>query len=181
MFTDSTGTNKVKDFFSKVGRFLGGIALTVVGGTISLLSVLPALFNPGATVICEFGLTLGFYGVTLVGSVFDKQIEADLATINWNPYNTNELLAINTSKVSFYKGVPIIRKSGRSGSFGIILLDPNDNEEDLRHEFGHIPQLMSLGIVRYGLCIGIPSWKCWEEGNLWTYYEIGRASCRERV
>ena len=77
--------------------------------------------------------------------------------------------------MSFYKGVPILRAdigSGRSGSFGIILINRTDKDADtVRHEFGHVPQLIMLGIFRYGVCIGIPSYQNWYNRTSWDYYQ----------
>lgn len=68
---------------------------------------------------------------------------------------------------AFYKGTLVVRTNmERSGSFGIIFLARNtnyiDNPEDMvRHEYGHIIQLEQLGVIRYSLCIFIPSWQKW--------------------
>lgn len=44
--------------------------------------------------------------------------------IRWNPFNADESATLNSSEVSFYKGVPVFKKAagGRSGSFGAIFL-----------------------------------------------------------
>ena len=34
-------------------------------------------------------------------------------------------------------------------------------EDVARHEYGHTVQLQQLGIVKYALCIGLPSWLEW--------------------
>ena len=34
-------------------------------------------------------------------------------------------------------------------------------EDVVRHEYGHTVQLQQLGIVKYALCIGLPSWLEW--------------------
>ncbi len=164
-----------KDWWVQAGKVVGGIVLAAVGVAITSSTLLPAMASPLFAVAAEFGLTLSLYGAALVGSVFNSAIESDMSAIGWNPYNTN---ADNTAKaqvMSFYKGVPVIRAnigSGRSGSFGIILLDRSDTDADtVRHEFGHVPQLMMLGIFRYGVCIGIPSYKNWYNRTSWDYYE----------
>ncbi len=171
MFTDSTGTNKVKDFFSKVGRFLAGVTLTIVGGGISLVSFVPALANfPKSTSLLatgtlEGGLTVGIYGALLIGSVFDKQIEADLTTINWNPFNNNESAVMNCKIVSFYKGVPVFLISGMEGSMslGAIWFDKSQGIEVLKHERGHFTQFFMMGLGNYLVQIGVPS--AWKNGD----------------
>ena len=44
--------------------------------------------------------------------------------IGWSPFNSDESSTLHSSKVSFYKGVPIFRTAAgsRSGSFGAIFL-----------------------------------------------------------
>ena len=43
------------------------------------------------------------------------------------------------------------------------------NPEDIiRHEYGHTKQLDDLGVIKYALCIGLPSWQMWGTGN---YYD----------
>ena len=83
----------------------------------------------------------------------------DMNSINWNPFNTDEAATLNSSMVSFYKGVPVYRipESSRSGSFGAILLTKGSVADDLRHERGHNSQLMMMGLVNYGFTVGIPS------------------------
>ncbi len=177
-YVDPTGCSW-SSFWSKVGRFLGGMVLGLAGASLATTNIIPAIFEPLGvtqitTVICEFGLTIGMYGAALMGSVFDSEIYSDMELIGWNPYNTNEMNVIASQKMSFYKGVPVIRSnmgSGRSGSFGIILLDSTVSADTVRHEFGHVPQLMILGVARYGLCIGIPSMNEWYKRTNWTYYE----------
>lgn len=60
----------------------------------------------------------------VVASIFDEDVRNDMNAIGWNPFNTNETATLNSSKVSFYKGVPVFRTAagGRSGSFGAIFL-----------------------------------------------------------
>lgn len=93
-----------------------------------------------------------------IAAIFDEDIRNDMNAIKWNPFNTDELSTLNSNKVSFYKGVPVFRKtSGRSGSFGVISLTKKSTVDDLRHERGHNWQLMMMGIGTFGFTIGIPS------------------------
>ncbi len=161
--------------WAAVGRFIGGLFLGIVGAGIALGSVLFAVTSPIATVACEFGLTIGMYGAALMGSAFDSTIYNDMDRIGWNPYNNDANAVVQSQTMSFYNGVPIIRANmggGRSGSVGIIMLDKTSvNADTVRHEFGHVPQLMMLGITRYLLCIGLPSYKEWHKRTSWTYYQ----------
>lgn len=106
--------------------------------------------------------------------VVSSDINADMERINWNPFNNNAEAAAQASVFSFYKGVPVViidREDDRSGSFGIIFLDKDDRDADtIRHEYGHVPQLMMLGIARFAFCIGIPSSQQWGVGSSWEYY-----------
>ena len=93
-----------------------------------------------------------------VASIFDEDIRNDMNAIGWNPFNTDESATLNSSKVSFYKGVPVFRTAGgRSGSFGAIFLTKGSGVDTLRHERGHNWQLMMMGIGTYGFTVGIPS------------------------
>ncbi len=168
---DPTGTID----WGAVGRFIGGLFLGLAGAAIAVASVMNALYHPLFTVACEFGLTIGMYGAALMGSAFDSTIYNDMDRIGWNPYNNDANAVVQSQMMSFYNGVPIIRADmggGRSGSVGIIMLDrTNVNDDTVRHEFGHVPQLMMLGITRYLLCIGLPSYKEWHKRTSWTYYQ----------
>ena len=175
MRADYAGTSW-NSFWSAVGRFLGGLALFAVGAAIALSTIIPAIISPLATGICEFGITAGSYGAALVGSVFNSAIYADMERIGWNVFNSNANLVCDSSIMSFYKGVPVLRygdyhKGDRSGTFGIIFLARNEMAKTVKHEFGHIPQLMLLGIFNYFTCIGIPSYKYWHKKNSWEYYQ----------
>ena len=115
-----------------------------------------------------------------VASIFDEDIRNDMNAIGWNPFKTDKSATLNSSKVSFYKGVPVIRTNmERSGSFGAIFLRRGwtdstgvfhklNDPDELRHERGHNWQLMMMGIANYGLMIGLPSWREWSNR---PYYE----------
>ena len=84
-------------------------------------------------IISQFAVSVGSYLGLCVGSVFSKQIRQDMSDINYNPFNTSEQKVINSTSVSFYKGVPIYRTDGlnRSGSFCAILLAYGDGADDV--------------------------------------------------
>ena len=128
------------------------------------------LFTPvGETALQVATSTLSYVGMA-VASIFDEDIRNDMNAIGWNPFNTDESATLNSSKVSFYKGVPVFRTAagGRSGSFGAIFLTKGSGVDTLRHERGHNWQLMMMGIANYGLMIGLPSWREWSNR---PYYE----------
>ena len=106
------------------------------------------------------------YAGMAVASIFDEDIRNDMNAIGWNPFNTDESATLNSSKVSFYKGVPVLQISGMGGSMslGLIFFDKSQGSEVLKHERGHNNQLMSMGLGNYLIQIGIPSvWKNGEE------------------
>ena len=49
------------------------------------------------------------YAGMAFASIFDEDIRNDMNGIGWNPFNTDESATLNSSKVSFYKGVPVFR------------------------------------------------------------------------
>ena len=76
--------------------------------------------------------------------------------------NTDESKVFSAHRFSCYRGVTVWKmRLKRSGSVGIIFLDPRENADTLRHEYGHTVQLRRLGLFRYLFCIGIPSWRDW--------------------
>ena len=140
-----------------------------------ILAVVAAavLFSPaGGTALQVVTSVLSYAGMA-VASIFDEDIRNDMNAIGWNPFNTDESATLNSSKVSFYKGVPVFRTGagGRSGSFGAIFLTQGSGVDTLRHERGHNWQLMLMGIGTYGYSVGIPSPLClgkWDRNN--NYY-----------
>ncbi len=158
MAVDPMG-NSWKSFWSKVGRFFAGVASIVIGAAITITNLGLSLISPLHTVFSEIGLSLTFYGAGLIGSVFNSQIYSDMSAIGWNPFNSNVDAVMGSNILSFYKGVPIFRtpKNSRSGTFGIMLLARNEEDGAVQHEFGHVPQLLLLGTVKFLLYVGIPS------------------------
>ena len=86
---------------------------------------------------------------------------------NFNRNNTSEKVVLDSHYFSAYRGKIVIRTLlKRSGSFGVLFISKYANkhkfpEDEVRHEYGHTKQLKYLGIVKYILCIGIPSLKEW--------------------
>lgn len=105
------------------------------------------------------------------GSVADK-----FYTVRAIKYilNTDEQVVLDAEYFAFYKGCLVIRTNGnRSGSFGVLFITRETNTRDypediIRHEYGHTVQLAQLGVVKYALCIGLPS--LFEWGSDQEYY-----------
>ena len=161
---------KVGNFFKKVGMAIAGAVMFVVGVIITLVGIaisLPAtLLIPGfgtfagvvSGAITQFGFSLGMYGGFMMAAAFSKEVYNDMSAIGWNPFNSDEGAVLGSSKVSFYKGMPVVRTSfDRSASFGGIWLNRSADENTLKHEWGHGFQQLILGPGNYGLTIAIPS------------------------
>ena len=125
------------------------------------------LFTPiGGTTLQVIISTLSYVGMA-IAAIFDEDIRNDMNAIKWNPFNKDESVVSNSNKVSFYKGVPVFKTSGSSGSFLGILLTKNgfkgtsghywSPEDILKHEWGHSIQQMIYGPIPYLINIGIPS------------------------
>ena len=103
---------------------------------------------------------------------FARNVKEDFD--NYDKYNESEEKVLNSHYFSSYKGVPVIRINGnRSGTFGIMFLtrgtnDTQNPEDTVRHEYGHTKQMDELGVIKFALCIGIPSAAEWGEGK---YYD----------
>ena len=101
-----------------------------------------------------------------------KKLIADFK--NFNLKNEKEQVVVDSNYFSAYKGKLVIRTNRRrSGSIGVLFLTrkgtPLAIKELVRHEYGHTEQLRQLGLLRYLLFIGIPSWKQWKKEI--PYYE----------
>ena len=97
-----------------------------------------------------------------IASLFVEDIRDDMASIGWNLFNTSESLVLNSNKVSFYKGVPVIKFSSdflSSFSFYSIFFNEYNNrsKDTIFHEYGHTLQARELDPVTYMLFYGIPS------------------------
>ena len=103
---------------------------------------------------------------------FVKDIKKDVKNFDIN--NKSERKVLESNYFSCYKGVPVIRINGdRSGTFGAIFLtrETNDRkypEDIVRYKYGHTIQMEKLGIVKYALCIGVPSWREWGTGEYYS-------------
>lgn len=91
---------------------------------------------------------------------------------NFNLANTSEDVTLNANYFSAYKGQYVIKANldfngGRSGSFGVMILDKKEGTEEkggieegrrtVKHEWGHFVQLGMLGPKKYVEKIAIPS------------------------
>lgn len=161
MYTDPTGTKawrKLKRFFIKAGKVVGGGIMAIIGAN-TLVHLLPfaLAFNDGFLTQCAFSIMM--YGGYMAASAFDSQINADMGAIHWNPFNRNTDPVLESGKVSFYKGIPVIRTNleNSSGTFYAIFLEHHTDTNTLRHEWGHTIQQGITGPVRFGLTIAICS------------------------
>ena len=120
-------------------------------------------------VATQIAVSFACYIVMAAISIWDKDVRAEKSSINWNPINSDTSAVVNSSKVSFYNGIPVFRVDrDRSMSYCFILFSRSDNEVDLRHESGHNVQQLLLGTINYGLMIGLPSAFEWSERS---YYD----------
>ena len=129
-----------------------------------LLALAVLLFTPvGGFLAQTIASTLGYLvnvGWALGDLAFNNGEGAwsDMNSINWNLFNSDETATLNSSMISFYKGVPVYRTNGeRPGSFGFIFLNSDSDSDALRHERGHNSQLMMMGLGTYGFTVAIPS------------------------
>ena len=136
------------------GKFLGLAIANLILGIITQLIVSVVLY-------------IGF----AIAALFNKDIRDDMNAIHWNPFNTDEAAALGSKKVSFYKGMPIIRFNGdRSGTFYVSFLGREGVDETvLKHERGHAWHAMLIGPIAYGLTVAIMS--SFELGPYEHYYD----------
>ena len=138
MFTDETGT--------------------IIEWVVAAIAIL--LFTPIEGAVMQVAVSSVSYLGMAVASIWDNDIRADMNAIGWNPFNSNESIAVNSNKVSFYKGAPVfLKNSGRCGSFYFISFNTQYGTDDLRHEWGHNIQAMIMGPANFGISVGIMSWK----------------------
>ena len=189
MGVDPNGTSwwsSFKKVVKNVAKVVGGAMLAVVGaaGAIGSLAISAI---PGSGFVTQAALTTTTYGMAMIGSVFDSQIQADMDAIGWDPFNSdpNKIVGdpniageYNSKKMSFYKGVPVFKYAGpdgSSGSFGVILLDRGSKSDTLNHERGHNVQFSLLGVLNYGLFVAIPSVIYNKTGDYRLEQDIGKA------
>lgn len=149
-------------------KAISGLNLYAYCGNNPVMLIDPAgtmaemLFTGLGGFITQLVVSVWSYVGFAVASIWDKDIRKDMNDIGWNPFNSDASIVENSTKVSFYKGVPVIRvkNMGGSMSLGAIFLDETHGANELMHERGHNTQLMSMGLGNYLIQIGIPSpWK----------------------
>ena len=97
------------------------------------------------------------------------KIKYDFKSIDFKNNDAN--VTMKAFLISAYKGQLVIKMpSIRSGSFGaLMLLDSNDKDiETIQHEAGHFVQYREMGVIKYYLGIGIPSFL---NGKALNYYD----------
>lgn len=162
---------KIGNFFLDVLKLIGGLALMVVGAAIALASLAFAWVGCGLGFTTQFGWSTMMYGAFLFGSVFSDQWQADMDSIGWNPFNSDEAATTASKSISFYKGMPVHRTAGgRSGSFWGIYLAKGSDQDTLRHEWGHGVQQGILGWFAYLTQIGLPSATMYNKSEWGGYY-----------
>ena len=171
MRLDPNGTewwNPTTCDWGAIGRFVGGTALAIAGAAFTIATLPTAISKIGGGVLTQLGFSTMMYGGFMLASVFDSEIKANMDAIGWNPFNTDASIITtrdslgNIRKVSFYKGVPVIRFNHdflTSFSFLGIFLNNKKwvNDRVLNHEYGHNMQQMFLGPLKYLLGIAVPS------------------------
>ena len=133
---------------------------TFILSALATLVVVVVLFStPVGGVAAQVVTSIVSYISMAVVSIWNAEVRADMNAIGWNPFNSNEMAVLNSQFVSFYKGVPVFRTNmDRSGTFYAIFLQRDSvNETILKHEWGHTIQSAILGLVNYGIMIGLPS------------------------
>ena len=113
-------------------------------------------------------------GVCLSGNHLSEGDSLSFSEVLAILFNDDEQAVLEAEYFAFYKGCLVIRTNGkRSGSFGVLFITRETNTRDypedvIRHEYGHTVQLAQLGVVKYALCIGLPS--LFEWGSDQEYY-----------
>lgn len=95
MYKDSTGCYSFLDFLTDAGRFIGGIAISVAAG-VTTINLAPLFLIPGAAAIPLFTTNMMMYGAMATSSPFSSAIKSDMELINWNPFNNNESIVIES-------------------------------------------------------------------------------------
>ena len=142
----------------------------------SFWSVMLGLLFSGV-VVKAMASVVGYLG-SLVASLWDSTVREDLKNINYNPFNKEEGLVLQSQKVSFYKGSFVLRHSiGNAtscGVFGMIFLNRKEtNGEDVKHEFGHNMQELIIGTPAYLMFVALPSVIYCYTGEYLQYLERG--------
>ena len=113
----------------------------------------------GHSVILRAITSIGTYIASVIASIWDSNVRADMNAIGWNPFNTDANIVLNANKVSFYKGSAVIKQDifGTFAFAGVIWSNTDDFEIDIKHEWGHNMQELLLGTPAYLINIAIPS------------------------
>ncbi|MBQ3016528.1 MAG: hypothetical protein IJD79_07095 [Clostridia bacterium] len=133
------------------------------------------LFQFAVSALCY----VGFF----IAAIWDKDVKSDMDKLGKlfgdskneflssipNIINTKEDIVLNSKKVSFYKGIPVVRTDFEGTfSFGAIVLSRGYTDDlnifhvesdpkVVKHEYGHNIQLMTIGLRNYIFGIAIPS------------------------
>ena len=93
-------------------------------------------------------------------SMYNSDIYHDMESISWDINNSDINKVLNDKYVSFYRYAPVIKyKTNRAGTFLCLFLSSyGEDEETVKHEYGHINQQLILGPITYLVFIGIPSY-----------------------
>ena len=126
------------------------------------------LFQFAVSALCYVGFS--------IAAIWDKDVKSDMDKLGKlfgdskneflssipNIFNNKEDIVVASQKVSFYKGVPVLRLNPPSSfSFGVMVLDNagtgTADNTTVKHEYGHNVQQMIIGPEKYLFGIGIPS------------------------
>ena len=173
---------KSRYYDAKVGRFINADGIEYLGANGDLAaynlfaycSDSPTNYTDSTGNTIDFSAALDWIDKEIIQPLFS--ILDDLVTDlkNYDKYNESEQVVLESNYFSSYKGVPVIRTNGdRSGSYGAIFLTRETNnrkhpEDVVRHEYGHTKQLEELGLVKYTVCILLPSWQEWGTGEYYS-------------
>ena len=116
----------------------------------------------GGGILTQGAVSIISYITFAIASLFDKDIKADMDAIGWDPFNFEESKVVQSEKVSFYKGIPVIKFSDNilsSFSFYAIFYNKNKNRlsNTVFHEYGHTIQARELDPLAYMSFYGLPS------------------------
>lgn len=80
-------------------------------------------------------------------------------------HNDDPTVVLNAENIAFYRGAPVIKVKAMDDSafsFGIILMGPNVTSPELvKHERGHVDQLVEIGMSNYAMLVVAPSLDCY--------------------
>ena len=118
--------------------------------------------NSANGVIDQFVISLLSYAIMSIASIWDEKIRSDMEAIKWDPFNDDETIVKKSKKVSFYKGIPVVKFESNflsSFSLGGIFINKNarTSETTIKHEYGHSVQQMLVGYKKYLLSVFLPS------------------------